>query len=755
MKAASLASTGQRASGREDRSFRVGNVDVFPSTGRINGQGGNRKLDPKVIEVLLRLAMANGGIVSKEALMADVWPGVVVTDFAVSRCIYQLRKNLGKAAGVPDSPIETLPKRGYRLVWPVTDKGPGQIEGLAPARLRSLYLTVMAVILALTALLALLSWKGALHHTTRPAIAVMAFSDLSPSGDLGYFGDGIATALRMELGRSREIDVIARTSSDYFRDHEASIQEIGTALDADYLVEGSVNRESDALQITAALVHAADGRLVWSKAFEYASKGAFTSQQGIATAIASYLDVSLANPREHGGTDDFGALDAYLHGVGTDDPELAEMQADLALARDPEYADALILKASAIYLALWHGIGVPERAWAEAQPLLQRAMAIAGESSEAYVLIGGFAMWREDFAEAETALKRALEINPSNSYAYVHLSRLMERTGRVRDAVRLATRNARLDPLNPFRHLQLANRQWTAGDYESGRASFERALELDPLNYATWKDYAQRLADREGVDAGLRLVARLQRSPEFRAMFVGPQPRISAAGVGLFAQWFSFMGDYERERQMLELQSRLGDNSNLHRELGWLYINLGDLEHASREAWAAIGGMPRESIANRLIATVALRSRKGVSRALNHYREYWPGLSETPPDVTGCPASVAIEVALIRHARGELSEATGILSAVLARDDLEDDSRAIALAHLGDFDLALSALEQHYRQGGYFDYVQGDPFWEPLANEPRFEWIVREEAAKDRQSRWLVHELTTAGELVLPGQQLQ
>jgi DNA-binding winged helix-turn-helix (wHTH) protein len=69
--------------------------------------------------VLLRLAAAGGNVVSRETLLADVWCGVVVTDFALSRCIYQLRKNLGSVSERRDSPIDTLPKRGYSLTWPV------------------------------------------------------------------------------------------------------------------------------------------------------------------------------------------------------------------------------------------------------------------------------------------------------------------------------------------------------------------------------------------------------------------------------------------------------------------------------------------------------------------------------------------------------------------------------------------------------------------------------------------------------------
>jgi Tol biopolymer transport system component/DNA-binding winged helix-turn-helix (wHTH) protein len=97
--------------------FRLGEITVDPSTGDLRGPAGRARLDPKVMDVLWHLARRHGQVVLREELLRAVWPGVVVTDDALSRCIYQLRRHLNEAAGNDSYKdlLETLPKRGYRL----------------------------------------------------------------------------------------------------------------------------------------------------------------------------------------------------------------------------------------------------------------------------------------------------------------------------------------------------------------------------------------------------------------------------------------------------------------------------------------------------------------------------------------------------------------------------------------------------------------------------------------------------------------
>ena len=97
--------------------LRLGDLVIDPAAGEMAGPGGREQLDPKVMQVLVALARRAGEVVSRQDLLAEVWPGVVVGDDVVSRCVYQLRRHLRQAGGDERyaALVETLPKRGYRL----------------------------------------------------------------------------------------------------------------------------------------------------------------------------------------------------------------------------------------------------------------------------------------------------------------------------------------------------------------------------------------------------------------------------------------------------------------------------------------------------------------------------------------------------------------------------------------------------------------------------------------------------------------
>ena len=95
--------------------FRIGEWDVEPGLNRLSGAGGNVRLEPKVMEVLVALAKRPGEVVGKEELIAAVWADTFVTDDVLLRSISELRKALGDDAKEPRF-IETITKRGYRLV---------------------------------------------------------------------------------------------------------------------------------------------------------------------------------------------------------------------------------------------------------------------------------------------------------------------------------------------------------------------------------------------------------------------------------------------------------------------------------------------------------------------------------------------------------------------------------------------------------------------------------------------------------------
>src|SRR6266705_3427536 len=121
--------------------LRVGNWTVEPALNQLSAAGKTLKLEPKAMAALIYLANLPGQVVSREALLSDVWPGVVVGDDSLTQVIIKLRKALGDD---PDRPtyIQTVTKRGYRLVATVLP--PAESPSIPRRRAWTMVLGVLA-----------------------------------------------------------------------------------------------------------------------------------------------------------------------------------------------------------------------------------------------------------------------------------------------------------------------------------------------------------------------------------------------------------------------------------------------------------------------------------------------------------------------------------------------------------------------------------------------------------------------------------
>jgi DNA-binding winged helix-turn-helix (wHTH) protein len=129
-----------------EQGFVLDALRVEPLAGRVTGPGGREKLDPKVMDVLVQMARHAGQVVLREDLLTRLWPNVVVTDDALTRCIYELRRQFKLAGGDHRyrTLIETVPKRGYRLNAEVRPAAAPQAAraAVAAGRHRSLWIAI-------------------------------------------------------------------------------------------------------------------------------------------------------------------------------------------------------------------------------------------------------------------------------------------------------------------------------------------------------------------------------------------------------------------------------------------------------------------------------------------------------------------------------------------------------------------------------------------------------------------------------------
>jgi len=292
--------------------LQIGDWWADPATNELGRAGETQRIEPKVMEVLMVLASRPGAVVSREELLSIVWPGVVVGDEALTQSIIKLRRALGDN---PRSPayIETISKRGYRLIAPVRsieDAGTAgadaaiipQPQPPAQPRLRKFKLAaVVLVLLAAVAAYFQLSSRdsgqvaiGDLDapggwdspRTNLVTVTVQPFEWLGAGEEHAYLARGIGADLVTELSRLSGLRLIGASSAK---------PDSPAKRNARYLVSGSVQRESGTLRVNVRLTDARTNEQLWSERYERPFRDLFTVQDEIVRSLVEKLTGKLTD----------------------------------------------------------------------------------------------------------------------------------------------------------------------------------------------------------------------------------------------------------------------------------------------------------------------------------------------------------------------------------------------------------------------------------------------------------------------------
>lgn len=254
--------------------------------------GGDQvELRPKAFDTLLALVERAGRVVTKDELVATVWPDVIVNDDALAQCIRDVRKALGDEAQLY---VETVPRRGYRFATDVErmEAPLSRSGGKGGGRRHALTAGALAI---LVAILAALTWTRltvddatAVARDRRPSVAVLPFRASTESEADAWLGEGVADDIIMALSRFRDIAVIARNSSFRFSDSD-ELPVIREGVKADFLLQGSLRRRGDELRLAVQLVDLGTGINRWTERFDRPWNEVFDIQEVIARDVAAQL----------------------------------------------------------------------------------------------------------------------------------------------------------------------------------------------------------------------------------------------------------------------------------------------------------------------------------------------------------------------------------------------------------------------------------------------------------------------------------
>lgn len=507
--------------------FRLGPWLVRSSLNTATRNGTMKRLTPKAMEVLVCLAEHAGEPVAKEKLVERVWPETFVGDDALKGLVAEIRRVLEDDAKEPRI-IETIPKRGYRLIAPVEwqdrqpETQPGQtrsaIVGFLAKPNRKLWVSGLAIF---ASALFLMLFAGAnldrVRNWLRPrpsaqihSIAVLPLRNLSTDVNQEYLCDGLTDGLITDLAQIDSLKVISHTSTMQYKDTKKTLPEIAHELNVDGIIEGTVQRSGNRLLVTAQLVHAPIDKHLWADSYERDMQDVFLLEREVAGDIARQIQTRLTtesqpivSPRK---PTNLNALDAYLQGnfhlnkygrgSGVEEASKAAEYFQRAIAADPEFVPAYIGMARAhddLPHASHENRVIERRA-------VEKILQLDPNSQEAH-LIQADIKWEEwDWWGAEEEFRRVIALNPNNADAHHQLCLLLSHAGRLEEAMKDCQVAQELDPNNDH----LSELLYERGDNDRAIAIRRMMIERHPddgaAHYGLSQFYAQKGMYKDSVE---------------------------------------------------------------------------------------------------------------------------------------------------------------------------------------------------------------------------------------------------------------
>ena len=467
--------------------FKVGKWLVEPSLDRIRHDGEVRNLRPQVMELLVYLAERPAEVVATETLLNDLWDGRIVTEGSVYNCVSELRVAL--TTDKDDDPaIETIPKKGYRLVASVcANVGPG--VGSPRRRLLALVVAVTFVGIAVA------YWiqAGRVPGDRITSIAMLPLDYLSPDpASNEYLADGMTEVVVASLGRLQNLRVISRTTSAQVKARNLTIPEIASELDVDAVIEGSVMSTGERqVRITLQLIDGhTDGHL-WSRDYVGDADDIIRLQDEVAQSVTAEIYARLEGPtrgqvsvERAPPTTNADAYRAYLKGrfrfnqFGEQNFRQALQHYDEAIALDPSFALAYAARAEVCMqpIVMSMRILTLDDCYEDAT----RATEFDDTRAEGHAALGFAQLLRWEWDEAGQSLDRAIEINPNSAMARQWRTLYFRMTYRFEEALEEIRFAEERDFLNLFVRTMVSWPLYDMQRFDEALAQLDDVLDIAP-----------------------------------------------------------------------------------------------------------------------------------------------------------------------------------------------------------------------------------------------------------------------------------
>ncbi|HXE76385.1 MAG TPA: FlgO family outer membrane protein [Candidatus Xenobia bacterium] len=324
------------------------------------------------------------------------------------------------------------------------------------------------------------------------SLLVVPFVNLHPERETNYFADGLTEEIITDLSALASFRVVPRSAAMRLKGTPEDIQKFTRDLNVRYVLEGSVRRSGDNLRVTAKLLEADSGAVLWADKYDGSLEDVFTIQEGLARRIVEALRVKLTPEEERKLAErpiaDIRAYEYYLKAR----QEILSYSKE-GLERALHYLESGVkivgentLLISALGQVYWQfvnaGISADPQYLEKARACAERILAQDPESSHGPRLLGLVQVHQGNTQQAVRLLHRALELDPNDTETLGWLIAIYGFEGKPYAAVPLVKKLLEADPLTPSYQFLPGLLALMAGEFHRALEPFERAQKLEPSN---------------------------------------------------------------------------------------------------------------------------------------------------------------------------------------------------------------------------------------------------------------------------------
>lgn len=585
---------------------RFGAFEINLQSGELRKNGLRLRLCGQPFQVLAHLVEGAGELVTREALRSNLWPADTFVDFdhGLNNAVARIREVLEDSSGTPRY-IETVPRRGYRFIAPISEVSSANSPVPAPASsaaneevnftasdasapvtqgkpaptfLKPLLGAVVVLVLVVVTVV----WYRA--RSAKPvqlairSVAVLPLKNLSGDPTQEYLADAMTEGVIGRLSRIRDLRVISRTSVMGFKDTQLPIPEIAKTLGVDAIVEGSLIRDGNHIRVHAQLIRAASDEHFWAQEYDREIKNVLVLQSDVAQSIAEKVEATVTGQERVRlvatrpvAPEVYESYAKAKNNKGNTKVQLEQRIALFqdAIRRDPTFAPAYVGLADTYIGYQDINVGAPpSEIRPKATEAARKAIELDPELAEAHAILAEMYQKEWKWSESEAEYKRALELKPNDAHAHRGYGYWLACQGRTEEAVAWVKRGRELDPLSSADTtgfiLLMARR------FDESIREYRSILAVDPeYTYARWGlGFALIMANQmdEAVLELEKTVEMMDRSP---------------GSVAMLATAYGQVG--RREEAM-----RLIDELKQRRQKGYIpsgafitsYLALGDYDQA-------------------------------------------------------------------------------------------------------------------------------------------------------------------------------